>query len=199
MNHMEQRRRITETANHIRLIPATAEHAPVLFAIFNGVNTAKYSPVSKTSVEELAVRLGESGGNFTEQARFYRFFGEYHSTIFGTFIVKSIDWHKQEAEIGFSLLDAWQGQGLGSALVYSCVSKMFAESTFEQLWATVSVTNVACQRLMRSLGFSEYGLYKEPFHIKGTFVDQTLYRIRREQWNAARRCPKTIASIPDHL
>lgn len=70
---MEQFKRIKETAKCIRLINATAEHAQVLFKIFNGVNTGKYSPVPKTSIEELTARLGQSGRNFSEQALFYRY------------------------------------------------------------------------------------------------------------------------------
>ena len=175
--------RIRETADRIRLVDATPEHAQVLFEIFTGAKTRKYSPVSKMSVEELAVRLEQSGGSFSEHALFYRFFGEYESALFGTFIVKNIEWRKQEAEIGFSLLDKWQGKGLGSALVYKCVSKIYEESTIERLWGTVSISNDSCQRLMRCLGFDNCGLHKEPFLIKGKPVNQISYRMNREQWN----------------
>ena len=113
--------RIKETAESIRLVKASAEHAQLLFEILGGVNTRKYSPVSKVSLEELADRLEKSGRSFSEQSQFYRFFGEYKAALFGTFIVKNIQWLNKEAEIGFSLLDEWQGQGLGSALVYKCV------------------------------------------------------------------------------
>lgn len=153
----------------------------MLFEIFTGTNTRKYSPVSKVSVEELAARLEQSGSSLSEPAMFYRFFGEYEATLFGTFIIKNIKWPQHEAEIGFSLLDKWQGQGLGSALVYKCVSKIFSESTIEQIWATVSITNDCCQRLMRSLGFNSSGLHPEPFIINGEPVEQILYRMNREQ------------------
>lgn len=176
--------RIKKTADRIRLINATAEHAQLLFDIFTGMNTQKYSPVTKTSVDGLAERLKQAGSVFSEHALFYRFFGEYNTVLFGTFIVKNVTWEKQEAEIGFSLLDRWQGQGLGSALVYKCVSIVFTESTIEQLWATVSVTNDVCQRLMQSLGFDNCGFYKEPFIINGEPVNQTLYQMNRKQASA---------------
>ena len=99
-------------------------------------------------------------------------------------MVKSIVWEKQEAEIGFCLLDKWQGKGLGSALVCKCIARVFMESTIEQIWATVSVTNEVCQSLMLSLGFDNCGLYKESFLINGTPVNQILYRMSRKQANA---------------
>ena len=173
--------RIKETAKRIRLINATPEHAQLLFEIFSGVNTRAYSPVSMASVDELAARLEKSGSSFSEQSLFYRFFGEYNGAFFGTFIVKNIEWRDKKAEIGFCLLDEWQGQGLGSALVYNCVSKIFNESAIEWIWATVSVTNQSCQRLMQSLGFKNSGLYKDPFLINGELVSQTLFQMNREQ------------------
>lgn len=172
---------IRKTAEHIRLVSATIEHAQLLFDIFTGTNTQKYSPVAKTSVPELSERLKQAGRTFSEQAPFYRFFGEYNATLFGTFTVKNIQWENGEAEIGFSLLDQWQGQGLGSALVYKCVTKVFAESYIQQIWATVSNTNEPCQRLMRSLQFENCGFYKETFMVNGELTPQILYRMNRKQ------------------
>lgn len=170
---------IRRNAECISLVPATAEHAPLLYAIFTGAGTQKYSPVSPTSVAELADRLRRNGTSFSEHAPFYRFFGSFEENLFGSFVAKNIDRKERSAEIGFSLLDAWQGRGLGTALVYKCVEKTFKESEFERLWATVSVTNDACNRLMRRLGFADCGLYHETFLIQGEPVRQTLYQMER--------------------
>lgn len=178
---MEQIESIRKTVKKIRLVNATVEHAQLLFDIFTGTNTQKYSPVFNTSVPELADRLKRVGRAFSEQAPIYRFFGEYKATLFGTFVMKNIMWDNQEAEIGFSLLDRWQGQGLGSALVYKCIARIFTDSTTEQIWATVSITNEACQRLMQSPGFDKCGFYKEVFIINGNPVRQILYRMNRKQ------------------
>ncbi|MCD8349008.1 MAG: GNAT family N-acetyltransferase [Planctomycetaceae bacterium] len=173
--------RIRKTAERMHLVHATADHAQLLYDIFTGPNTQKYSPVSKTSVAELAMRLRHSGGVLSEHAQFYRFFGEYNTVLFGTFVVKNIVWDRLEAEIGFSLLDAWQGMGLGTALVYKCIAKVFAESPIEQIWATVSVTNEACRHLMESLRFKDCGLYEKLFLINGTPTPQNLYTMNRQQ------------------
>ena len=172
---------IIDKASRIILESATPEHAQLLYDIFMGINTQKYSPVSKVSVPELAERLNGAGRNFSEQASVYRYFGKIESNPFGTFVVKNIDWEARNAEIGFSLLDAWQGQGFGSALVYKCVGKIFAESVIDTVWATVSVTNEACRKLMHSLGFNDCGLYKETFVINGEPVQQILYQMSRLQ------------------
>ncbi len=170
---------IRKQAERIRLVSATPEYAQLLYEIFTGPNAQKFSPIVKTSVPELAERLRQSGRVFDDQASFYRFFGEFHDVLFGTFVVKNIERDKARAEVGFSLLEKWQGQGLGSALVYTCVAKVFAESTFDQLWATVSVTNEACRRLMESLHFENCGHYEQPFIINGEPVPQVLYQMTR--------------------
>ena len=173
---------IGEKAEHITLVNAAPGHAQLLYDIFMGAGTRKYSPVGKTSVPELAERLAQGGEAFSGRAAFYRLFGEFDSVLFGTFIMKNIDWEGGEAEIGFSLLDQWQGQGLGAALVYKSVAKVFAESTMESVWATVSVTNAACIGLMRSLGFSHCDFYQRAFFINGASIPQLLYRMNRKDF-----------------
>lgn len=179
MERHEKIRRLAKRAEAINLVRALPRHAQLLHDIFAGENTRKYSPVAAVSVAELARRLGHAGDAFAEQASFYRFFGETEAVLFGTFIVKNIDWENGEAEIGVSLLDSWQGRGLGSALVHKCVAKVFAESTIDRLWATVSHTNEACKRVMRTLGFSDCGLYKESFLVNNVPTPQILYRMHR--------------------
>lgn len=171
---------IRKTAESITLVPATSEHAQLLHTIFTGRNTRKYGPVSRTSVAALARSLAQSGKDFSEKALFYRIFGQTDGDLFGSVVFKNIDWEEREAEIGFSLLDSFQGRGLGSALVHKCVMKLFRESPIERLWATVSVGNAACRRLMRSLQFDECGFYKEEFLINGELVSQILYRMSRK-------------------
>lgn len=168
---------IRKTAETMTLVPATSAHAQLLHDIFTGINTRKYSPVAMTTVASLARRLAQSGQDFSEKAPFYRIFGQTSGGLFGSVVFKNIDWEEREAEIGFSLLDAYQGRGLGSALVYKCMAKLFLESPIQRLWATVSVGNEACRRLMRSLQFDECGFYREEFLINGELVPQILYRI----------------------
>lgn len=173
--------RIRSRAGRIRLVNAGPEHAALLHEIFTGENTQKHSPVGRASVGELARRLAHSGNAFSEKALFYRFFGEFDGELFGTFILKNIDWRNREGEIGFSLLEGSQGRGLGSALVYKCVSKVLEESGVEYLWATVSVTNEASKKLMRRIGFASRGFHKEEFMINGKPVRQIFYEMTRAQ------------------
>ncbi len=174
--------RIRKKAGHITLVNATPDHAPLLHAIFAGENVRKYSPVSRQSVAELARYLRQSGADFSTPALFYRFFGQTGTTLFGTIVVKNLDGENREAEIGFSLLDEWQGRGFGPALVYRCLGKIFAESDLQSIWATVSIGNRACIALMESLGFDNAGPYHRSFLINGMPVQQILYRMNRERY-----------------
>ena len=172
---------VRKTAARIRLVNAGPEHARLLHAIFNGSATRKYSPVAKATIDELARRLEQSGKSFSEKALFYRVFGRIDGVLFGTFIMKNIDWDNGECEIGFSLLDDWQGRGLGAALVYKCLVELFAKAPIDRVWATVSVTNQPCNKLMRRLGLEHCGFYSEVFIIQGSPVRQFLYQLDRSQ------------------
>lgn len=178
---MPEIEQIRKTAARIRLVRATASHAALLHAIFTGTVMRKYSPVSPASVDELARRLAQSGKSFSERALFHRFFGKVDGEYFGTFIMKNIDWDNAECEIGFSLLDEFQGRGLGSALVYKCIAKLFREAPIDRVWATVGVANAASNSLMRRLGLRECGFHSEVFLIQGKPVRHLLYQLDREQ------------------
>jgi Acetyltransferases, including N-acetylases of ribosomal proteins len=172
---------IRKKAEAIALVNAAPDHAPLLYAMFTGKNTRRYSPVAGTSIEALAERLALSGKKFTEEAPFYRFFGKIDHSVFGTFVLKNIDWNEREAEIGFCLLDEWQGRGFGSALVLKCVNKVFAEADINRLWATVSEPNKACRKLMQRIGFVDNGFYMESFIVNGKPTPQILYTLDKDQ------------------
>ena len=178
---------IKKMAERITLVHATEAHAELLHKIFTGANTRKYSPVHNQSIGTLAEHLRRTGTGFSEKAPHYRLFGEADGILFGTFIVKNIEWDRRRAEAGFSLLDAWQGRGWGRALVYKALLAVFSEPHIDELWATVSVTNTACNSLMHRLGFTFCGPYHEAFRIQGVPVRQNLYQITREQMP----CPDT--------
>lgn len=178
---MPDREAIEKLAERITLVNASPAHAQLLYDMFSGANTQKYNPVSVTSVARLARQLGQSGNTLSREAPFYRFFGRIDGVFFGTFVVKSLDWKNKKAEIGFCLLDAWQGRGLGTALVYKCVSKVFEESALDCLWATAHIANEASKRLMRRIGFDDCGLYDQELLIQGSPVPHILYQTTREQ------------------
>ena len=174
---------IRKKAEGINLVNATAKHAKLLYDIFTGFNIQRYSPVGKVSVDDLAQSLGEAGRAFSDRAAFYRFFGDIDRVMFGTFVLKDIDWENREGEIGFSLFDKWQGQGLGSALVYKSLVKIFQESEIDRIWGTVSINNEACKKMMQRIGFRDCGFYGERFFIDGEWVRQIVYRMNRKQAN----------------
>ena len=172
---------IAKQAERITLVKAVPEHAELLCRIFSGVNAQKYNPITEISVEELARSLEQSGSAFSERALFYRLFGAVDDVLFGTFIIKNIAWRKKTGEIGFSLLDEWQGRGLGSALVYKCVLNIFRQTELDSIWATVSQANEASKKIMQRLGFADCGFYKEKFLIKAKPVAQVVYKLNRQQ------------------
>ena len=183
---MPELERVRENAERITLVHAASEHAQLLYDIFTGTNTQKYSPVGETTVNDVARCLGRSGKSFAEKAPFYRVFGKADNVLFGTCILKTIDWDAGEAEIGFSLLQEWQGKGLGTALVYKYVTRVFEGPEIGLLWGTVSETNQTCKRLMRRLGFVDCGFYIDAFPIQGRLVRQVLFVLSRERAAALR-------------
>lgn len=162
---------------NIQLVFARREHAAVLKEIFSGKAMQAFSPVGSMSVGELSEQLAYSGRDFSKPASFYRLFARYNDQWIGSLIFKNIEDHR--AEVGFGLLDHWQGQGLGPQLLAQCLELLFSESSIQHLWATVSHDNIPCQKTLEKNGFQRDPDQRRVFFIQERLVQQYVYVLER--------------------
>jgi len=171
----------------IELVFGTPAHAEILYRIFHGEQMRKHSPVSDLSVEQLRERLSRSGPSFHERAEFYRLFAAVGGEIFGTFVLKNIDWNAKSGEIGFGLLEGRQGRGLATGMARKCMQEIFSRTDLYSLWATTSYDNIAAQRVLVKSGFLCQGDYPEAFIINSISVPQYHYTVNKDDkegsWN----------------
>jgi aminoglycoside 6'-N-acetyltransferase len=80
-----------------------------------------------------------------------------------------------QAEIGFSLATAYQGQGYATEAVRAVLHRLFAVDGLHKVEAECDARNTASARLLERVGFTREGLRRRHTWIKGEWTDDLLY------------------------
>jgi ribosomal-protein-alanine N-acetyltransferase len=100
----------------------------------------------------------------------------------GTVFLHSFDEHHRRAEVGFWLVPAARGRGLGSCAVACAVTWAFGELDLLRVEMTTTPDNEAVFGLARRLGFTEEGVLRKRNVERGQRVDVVWFGVLREEW-----------------
>jgi RimJ/RimL family protein N-acetyltransferase len=165
-------------------------HAEVWGGWRDEATTRRYNPVGPATLEELKRRLVGWDGRLTDQGRDeYRYIVLADDRPVGTAAVMNVSWRQGYAEIGYLVGEAHQRRGIGRAAVATLVQLVFSQSPLRRLQALVSVENEASQRILDSLGFVREGRLRAHFIVEGRPVDEIVFGLLREEWQAQRAAP----------
>jgi RimJ/RimL family protein N-acetyltransferase len=90
-----------------------------------------------------------------------------------------------QAEIGYSLSRAFQGQGYMREAVAALLDFLFQELQLHRVVAQTDVRNVPSVRLLERLGFRREGHFIEGFYLRGKWTSEYLYALLAREWRAA--------------
>jgi RimJ/RimL family protein N-acetyltransferase len=96
------------------------------------------------------------------------------------FIVRADD--PRQAEIGYSLARAYQGQGYGSEAVSRLLDFLFGEAGLHRVVAITDVGNTASIRLLERVGFRREAHYIENVWFKGAWGSEYAYGMLEREW-----------------
>ena len=88
----------------------------------------------------------------------------------------------QQAEIGFTLASAHQGQGYGSEAVMAVLDFLFGELSLHRVRATCDVENLASSRLLERVGMRREAHLVENIWFKGAWGSEYAYALLRRDW-----------------
>ncbi len=86
------------------------------------------------------------------------------------------------AVIGYDLMQRHWGLGLATEAVGAMLDFGFDHMELNRIEADVTVGNVASQRVLEKLGFTEDGLLRQAGHWRNSYHDLLLYSVLREEW-----------------
>ena len=94
-----------------------------------------------------------------------------------------VDEHeKRQAEIGFTLAAAYQGQGLAAEALFAVLNFAFRQSDLHRIIAVTDCRNTSAVTLLERLRFRREGHFLQNIWFKGAWGDEYLYAILRDEW-----------------
>lgn len=86
------------------------------------------------------------------------------------------------AEIGFEVSPHYWRQGVAFEAASAVIQYGFEEFKFHRISALVAPGNKGSNRLVQKLGFIEEGLLQDYAYSHGRFMDLTMYRLLKTEW-----------------
>jgi aminoglycoside 6'-N-acetyltransferase len=85
-------------------------------------------------------------------------------------------------ELGFMVFPQWRGRGVGREAGRQLVDYLFNQSPVMRIQSYTDVENHPAQRLLESGGFQKEGVIRGAQWRQGTWHDQILYSLLRDDW-----------------
>ena len=96
-----------------------------------------------------------------------------------------------KTEIGYALVPSERRKGYCFEAVKIMVDYLFLSSETVRVQAHTDVRNLASQKLLEKAGFMKEGIIRKNRFINGTWRDEHLYSILREEWKEPKILTKT--------
>lgn len=90
--------------------------------------------------------------------------------------------HGGQAEIGYSVHPAAQGQGFATEALAAMLDHLFGVAGLHRCTALIVVENTASQRLVTKLGFQLEGRQRENYFVGGAWRDDYVYGLLAKEW-----------------
>lgn len=87
-----------------------------------------------------------------------------------------------QAEIGYTLAQKYQGQGLMREAVVGFLDFLFTTLKLHRITATTDCSNSASVNLLEKIGMRREGHFHENIWFKGAWGDEYLYAILAKEW-----------------
>ncbi len=88
----------------------------------------------------------------------------------------------RQAEIGFTLDPAYQGQGLATEAVSAVLDRLFRVRGLHKVAGECDARNTASAALLSRLGFTREGLLRKQTLLKGEWTDDLIFGLLAEEW-----------------
>jgi len=87
------------------------------------------------------------------------------------------------AEMGYWLAEAYQGQGIVTEAIREMVQLIFDSYDIQRIYATPFGNNFASQRVLEKAGFRLEAMFEDIVIKNNQVLDELVYAIRRHDWD----------------
>lgn len=169
----------------VHLRDPIAADAEMIFRWRNEEALQAHQPLVQLSLDHIQSDIGKTANNdlpnYTRDRFQWIIERRADSRPLGWMTLSIRSWEHQIGEIGYSISEAYHGQGYGYEALQLMLQKAFYEAHLYRIEAKCSVENPASYRLLEKVGFKREGVLREYFNIRGRRFDHYLYSILRSE------------------
>ncbi|HEX4333523.1 MAG TPA: GNAT family N-acetyltransferase [Usitatibacter sp.] len=178
---------VTLESSRLKLRFIVAGDAPGLFAIYGDPVVARYlsrpaftqmAQAEKLVATANACYADGSGVNFAVERR-------DDAAMIGTCMLFRFHRESRRAEIGYSLGQAYWGQGYMHEALQALIDYAFGPLGLNRIEADIDPRNSNSARSLERLGFRMEGVLRERWIVAGEVSDTGYYGLLRKEWSYA--------------
>lgn len=108
--------------------------------------------------------------------------------VIGYAVVEAIDAKNRKCELALVIGETnhW-GKGIATSILKTMLEYAFDSLRMHRVWAAVARGNDRSERLLKTAGFRQEGVMREPLIINGEFTDLLCYSILEHEYYAAKK------------
>jgi [ribosomal protein S5]-alanine N-acetyltransferase len=170
----------------LRIVPVTSANAGVLWEVLQSPDLRDYQDLPDVDRAQFLRVVGArpkrlaSGvvGRF-EWLIYYRDLGD---DVLGWVSLRVGDANRSSAEIGYSVVRDYRGQGIATEAVAALVEEGFTRARLREIRAYCLPLNVSSRAVLRHNGFEDTGTLTRGATVQGKPVDVIVHSLARERW-----------------
>jgi RimJ/RimL family protein N-acetyltransferase len=97
----------------------------------------------------------------------------------------------RQLEIGYALVPSERDKGYCTEAIKIMVDYLFLSRDTMRVQAFTDTRNLASQKVLEKAGFKKEGVSRKDFFTRGTWTDDCLYSILREEWKETKVLTRT--------
>jgi ribosomal-protein-serine acetyltransferase len=172
------------SATGVSIVPVATGHASALAALVE--NNIAYLRAYLPNVAELASITSAEAHLRTacaraEQGEVYEWHLFIDASLCGAIRVKDIDHADRKAKIGYFIGRQFQGKGIATSSVRAVLAHCFESLHLNRMELRCAAGNGPSMRVAERLGFTHEGLLRQDEFLNGSFVDQHVYSLLRDE------------------
>jgi ribosomal-protein-serine acetyltransferase len=184
------------SATGVSIVPVATGHARALASLVehNVEHLRTYLPnvAELTSATSAEAHL-QAACSKAEQGEVYEWHLFIDPTLCGAIRIKDIDHADRKAKIGYFIGRQFEGKGIVTSSVRAVLAHCFESLNLNRVELRCAAGNGSSMRVAERLGFTHEGLLRQDEFLNGSFVDQHVYSLLRDEWrdgllNGLRSC-----------
>jgi len=109
----------------------------------------------------------------------------FQGELVGEVSYDRIDWLNRIVEVGYSLGASFEGRGLATKSCRALVEHAFNGLKLNRVEIRCAAENQRSRAIPERLGFTQEGVLRQSWWLHGRFVDQVVYAMLADEWQAA--------------